>query len=217
MPDPEEIEHLQAVLVAHCRRLRVLQEQFALLGRAQAPPHLVIGIEEAHDHIQHITATLRTHGIDVTGCPDDKPEHDPAALFSQATHAHIRGDLWEAKRLYEQVLAIAPFYPRAAERLAEVKRLIAHEAREVPLPRLPRRTRRNLSLSVLFLVLIATLCLLLLPMLTNWRSPATAPVSPPATFAPALTITPTSRSTPTITPTLTLTVSTPTPSVSALQ
>jgi hypothetical protein len=54
--------------------------------------------------------------------PASVDEEALKTTFSQATRAHLTGNLWEARRLYGKTLSLDPFYPHAAERLALVER-----------------------------------------------------------------------------------------------
>ncbi|MEM7032955.1 MAG: hypothetical protein AAF629_25620, partial [Chloroflexota bacterium] len=70
--------------------------------------------------------------------------------FSKAFNAQVTGDIWEAKRYYEMVLAIDAYYPRAAEQLAEVHRML--ETPRKPFIRNPAGIRRILKLKRWFKV-----------------------------------------------------------------
>ena len=54
----EEREHQQKLLETHQRRLRVLEQQAARFGRAFAPPHIVLEIEDIQQKITELQAQL---------------------------------------------------------------------------------------------------------------------------------------------------------------
>jgi hypothetical protein len=61
-PHRFEISHLQQQLVAHQRRLRVLEDQAAKFGKLHIPPHLVIDIEDAKAKIKNLQARITDLG-----------------------------------------------------------------------------------------------------------------------------------------------------------
>lgn len=130
MPTEQDIENQQDLLATYRRTLAHYLKQRAIHGLAHVPPSVVHGIVETRVEINQIKAVLTQWGAEVEDHPDD---HDYAidpnpyleAVFSQATQALLKGDLWEAKRLYERVLSVDPFYPKCKERIQHIEKTLS--------------------------------------------------------------------------------------------
>lgn len=109
--DSASKQALQASLVRSHRNLAILTEQQAQYG-LEAPLRLLNQIDEEKERIADIEARLSGQVYE----PDLASQY-----FSRATQALLLGDMWEAQRYYKMTLDIAPYYPRAAEMLAQVK------------------------------------------------------------------------------------------------
>jgi hypothetical protein len=53
-----------------------------------------------------------------------QPQSQADYYFSKGLRAHIKSDLWEARRYYKIALEIDPHYPLAAQKLYEVNKLL---------------------------------------------------------------------------------------------
>jgi hypothetical protein len=96
-------EELTRLLAQHQSNLNILLEQKAQYGIGAEPLNLLNQIEAERRAIFEIEKQLLGIGDE----PSVAEEY-----FSKGTQAYITGDLWEAKRCYEIVLAKDPFYPR---------------------------------------------------------------------------------------------------------